>query len=109
MGAPSVPKPVFIEYSAEVILQSSISVEETIQRDGTICIGVDLTVQDNQCLLCYWSCSFRGNLYKHLKSTHGFTAKCCVLPRSPSNLKPEIKGCRKTYPEETFDLHTCSD
>ena len=108
MAAPSLGSQMFLEYIEEDILLSETPFDDIIEGGGPVCLGVDINVQNNQCLLCNWSCSFRGNLYKHLR-VHGFEPKCCTLTRSQSNLAPETKGCRKTFTQETFNLHTCDN
>jgi len=96
-----------IEYENSGILKSTKSIDELMQDVEPVCIGVDLNPNRQRCLLCTYTCGFRGNLYKHLRS-HGYEYKFCALPRSKTELGPEIKGCRKTYTIDTFDLHTCS-
>ena len=108
MAAPGLGSQMFLEYTEEDILLSETPFDDIVEGGGPVCLGVDINVQNNQCLLCNWSCSFRGNLYKHLR-LHGFEPKCCTLARSQSDLAPETKGCRKTFTQETFNLHTCND
>ena len=108
MSAPSANTGMYVEYSEDKILPSPASFDDVIQGGGAVCIGVDINVQKNQCLLCEWSCSFRGNLYKHIR-VHGFDPKCCTMPRKESELPKGNKGCRKTFTMESFDLHICTD
>ena len=108
MAAPSLGSQMFLEYTEEDILLSETPFDDIVEGGGPVCLGVDINAQNNRCLLCNWSCSFRGNLYKHLR-VHGFEPKCCTLTRSQSNLAPETKGCRKTFTQETFNLHTCDN
>ena len=97
-----------IEYDVSKITRSSRTLEETVEAGEPICLGVDITPTNCRCLLCSYTCSFRGNLYKHLRS-HGFEPKFCALPREQSTLGADMKGCRKTFTVDTFDLHTCND
>lgn len=108
MAAPlAVPSSLsIVEYTEEDVVESPVLIDDLIQGDGPVCIAVDLNLQNNQCLLCPWSCSFRGNLFKHLRN-HGFVPKCCTMSRKPSKLGRGIKGCRKTFTQETFNLHEC--
>ena len=99
---------IVLEYSEEDIQLSETPFDDIVEGGGPVCIGVDFNPQNNQCLLCNWSCSFRGNLLKHLR-LHGFEPKCCTLGRSLSNLAPETRGCRKTFTQETFNLHICDN
>ena len=108
MAAPSLGSQMFLEYTEEDIQLSETPFDDIVEGGGPVCLGIDLNVQNHQCLLCSWSCSFRGNLYKHLR-LHGFEPKFCSLTRSQSNLAPETKGCRKTFTQETFNLHVCDD
>ena len=97
-----------LEYDESLITRSSRTVEDIISAgDEALCVGVDLSAQHQRCLLCNYSCSFRGNLYKHLRQ-HNFEPKFCALPRAKTELGPEVKGCRKTFSLETFDLHYCN-
>ena len=97
-----------LEFDESLITKSSKTVEDILHAgDEALCIGVDINAQHNRCLLCNYSCSFRGNLYKHLRQ-HDFEPKFCALPRAKTELGPEVKGCRKTFSAETFDLHVCN-
>ena len=97
-----------LEYDPSKIVRGDKSVDETLEAGEAVCIGVDITPQNCRCLLCNYSCSFRGNLYKHLRQSHDFEPKFCALPREKSELDSDAKGCRKTFSIETFDLHTCT-
>ena len=97
-----------LEYDESLITRSSRTVEDILNAgDEALCIGVDISAQHQRCLLCNYSCSFRGNLYKHLRQ-HNFEPKFCALPRAKSELGPEVKGCRKSFSLETFDFHVCN-
>ena len=97
-----------LEYDLSEIARSSRTLEETLEAGEAVCIGVDITPNNCRCLLCSYTCTFRGNLYKHLRS-HGYEPKFCALPREKSTLGADMKGCRKTFTVDTFDLHTCND
>ena len=97
-----------VEYDVNKITLSSRTLEEVEQAGEAVCIGVDITSTNCRCLLCNYTCSFRGNLYKHLRA-HGLEPKFCALPREKSTLNSEMKGCRKTFTIESFDFHTCND
>ena len=97
-----------LEYDESLIIRSSRTVEDILNAgDEALCIGVDISPQHQRCLICSYSCSFRGNLYKHLRQ-HDFEPKFCALPRAKTELGPEVKGCRKSFSLETFDLHVCN-
>merc|ERR1712083_705947 len=83
MAAPSLGSQMFLEYTEEDIQMSETPFDDIVEGGGPVCLGIDLNVQNHQCLLCSWSCSFRGNLYKHLR-LHGFEPKFCSLTRSQS-------------------------
>ena len=98
-----------VEYDESQIIRGEKTVEETVEAGEAVCIGIDITPSHCRCLLCNYTCNFRGNLYKHLRQAHDFEPKFCAAPRSKSELAPDVKGCRKTFSIDTFDLHTCTD
>ena len=88
--------------------------EESIARtmaaeDKPVCVGYEVSESMSQCTFCNYSCSFRGNLCKHIRS-HGFIdVAFCKMPRENSELPSQaMRGCRKIFTVDTFDLHVCT-
>ena len=52
MAAPSLGSQMFLEYTEEDILLSETPIDDIIESGGPVCLGVDVNVQNNQCLLC---------------------------------------------------------
>ena len=98
-----------VEYDESKIVKCDESLEEVTESGEAVVIGVDINPNNCRCLLCHYSCSFRGNLYKHLRQAHQLEPKCCTLPRDKSELGAEAKGCRKTFTIESFETHVCND
>jgi hypothetical protein len=97
-----------LTYREEDIVSSELSLDELTATGEAVCIGVEMWPELQRCLLCNFSCSFRGNLLKHLR-LHGYEPKFCKLPREESQLDKELgaRGCRKLFAAAAFDLHTC--
>ena len=98
-----------LTYRLEDVVRSELTLEEFTATGDAVCIGVELWPTNQRCLLCSFGCSFRGNLMKHLR-LHGFRPKFCKMPREETELEDHlsVRGCRKLFSEESFDLHTCS-
>ena len=94
------------------IARGERSLAAVLASGEAACVGVDITPQHQRCLLCAYTCSFRGNLLKHLRSLHHIEPKFCAIPRpGKSDLSEDkmAKGCRKTFTIDTFDLHICNE
>ena len=75
-----------------------------------VCVGYEVTDGHNQCNMCDYFCSFRGNLHPHIRS-HGITSfEFCKKPREQSTLdESQTRGCRKIFTIDSFQYHTCTN
>merc|ERR1712106_101103 len=97
-----------VEYDNSEILDTDQSID-TILLEGieAVCVGVDLNPNRQRCLLCTFTSSTRGILFKHIRS-HGYEPKFCSVNRKESELESKVKGCRKVFTIDSFNLHICT-
>ena len=76
---------------------------ELTAAGGPVCIGYDLN-DISHCNMCKFSCTSRGNLFRHFMHHGGVEYKFCSAKRVGGR-----DGCRKIFTPDTFDLHNCAD
>ena len=99
-----------LEFDPAALERSEVTPQEVAAAGLPLCVGLDLSLTVSRCLLCAYTTTPRGNLFKHLRTHHAerYEPKFCLAPRDNSQLTPGHKGCRKVFTVDTFDLHTCT-
>ena len=84
------------------LVESVVTLEECLNKEESLCIGVELITKFSRCLLCAYKTKSQEAFHSHLE-IHKQSATFCDSSKDTTN------GCRKYFTVESFKTHVCTD